>query len=90
LDSTNIRAATIRTNSDSIRFAITWINSNHIKFVDKTIATRDIKVAVIGVDNNTSLDDYTSVNKALEEQQQTLNITKNWLQIKQIVIQTIV
>ncbi len=43
-----------------------WANSNHIKYADKTIATRDIKVVIIEIDINTSSNDYTCVNRGIK------------------------
>jgi len=65
LDWANIRVVTTRIYSDSIKFVVTWAKSNHIRLIDTTIATRDIKVADKRVNINTSLDDYIGVNRSI-------------------------
>jgi len=44
------------------RAAIVRVDSNYIIFVVTAIATSDIKVVVIGIDNNTSSNNCTIVN----------------------------
>jgi hypothetical protein len=40
------------------------VDSYYVKFVVKIITTSDIKVAVIGANDNTSLNNYTSINES--------------------------
>ncbi len=62
LDWTNIRVTTIGMYSNSIKFVVTWADSNHIKSTDRTIGTRNIKVVDTGVNINTSSNDCIGVN----------------------------